>query len=53
LLSVPLTTIRQPCREIGLACVDTLLGRLAHPELPPRGILLRGELVVRHSTIRS
>jgi LacI family transcriptional regulator len=50
LLSVPLTTIRQPCRAIGMACVDTLLGRLAHPELPARAILLRGELVVRDST---
>ena len=50
LLSVPLTTIRQPCRAIGMACVDTLLGRLAHPDLPARAILLRGELVVREST---
>ena len=50
LLSVPLTTIRQPCRAIGMACIDTLLGRLAHPELPARAILLRGELVVRDST---
>lgn len=53
LLSVPLTTIRQPCRAIGMACVDTLLGRLAHPELPARAILLRGELVVRDSTAAS
>ena len=50
LLSVPLTTICQPCRAIGVACIDTLLGRLAHPELPARAILLRGELVVRDST---
>jgi len=50
LLSVPLTTIRQPCRAIGVACIDTLLGRLAHPELPPRAILLRGELILRDST---
>ena len=50
LLSGPLTTVRQPCRAIGIACIDTLLGRLAHPELPPRAIFLRGELVVRDST---
>lgn len=50
LLGVPLTTVRQPCRGIGLACVDTMIGRLRHPELPPRSILLRGELVVRAST---
>jgi LacI family transcriptional regulator len=50
LLPVPLTTIRQPCRDIGAACVDTMIGRLRHPELPARTILLRGELVVRQST---
>lgn len=50
LLSVPLTTIRQPCRSIGIACVDAMLGRLERPLLPPRSIHLRGELVVRSST---
>ncbi|HEY3762950.1 MAG TPA: GntR family transcriptional regulator [Verrucomicrobiae bacterium] len=53
LLSVPLTTIRQPCRAIGIACVDTLLGRMAHPGLPARAILLRGELVMRKSTTKN
>lgn len=53
LLSVPLTTIRQPCRAIGIACVDTLLGRMAHPGLPARAVLLRGELVMRKSTTKS
>ncbi|HEY1661839.1 MAG TPA: GntR family transcriptional regulator [Verrucomicrobiae bacterium] len=53
LLSVPLTTIRQPCRAIGVACVDTLLGRMAHPGLPARAVLLRGELVMRKSTSKS
>jgi len=51
LLSVPLTTVRQPCRAIGIACVDTMLGRLERPLLPPRSITLRGDLVVRASTI--
>jgi LacI family transcriptional regulator len=50
LLSVPLTTIRQPCRGIGIAGVDTMIGRLRHPELPPRTILLGGELLGRAST---
>lgn len=50
LLSVPLTTIRQPCRAIGVACVDAMLGRLDRPLLPPRSISLRGELVIRAST---
>lgn len=51
LLSVPLTTIRQPCRQIGIACVDAMLGRLERPLLPPRSIALRGELIVRASTV--
>ncbi len=50
LLPVPLTTIHQPCRSIGICCVDAMIGRLRHPELPPRSILLRGTLVVRQST---
>lgn len=50
LLPVPLTTIHQPCRSIGICSVDAMIGRLRHPELPPRSILLRGKLVVRQST---
>jgi GntR family transcriptional regulator, arabinose operon transcriptional repressor len=50
LLPVPLTTVRQPCRAIGVACVETLLSRLDRPSLPPRSVLLKGELVVREST---
>ena len=50
LLSIPLTTVRQPCRSIGIACVDAMLGRLDRPLLPPRTIHLRGDLVVRAST---
>ena len=50
LLSVPLTTVRQPCRAIGIACVDAMQSRLERPLLPPRFITLRGELVVRAST---
>jgi LacI family transcriptional regulator len=51
LLTTPLTTIRQPCRYLGITCIDAMLGRISHPELPPRTLLLRGELVVRASTM--
>ena len=51
LLSVPLTTVRQPCRAIGTTCLDALLGRMRHPELPARTILLPGELIARASTL--
>jgi GntR family transcriptional regulator, arabinose operon transcriptional repressor len=49
LLPVPLTTLRQPCREIGAAAVAALRERVARPDLPPRDILLHGTLVVRES----
>ena len=49
LLPVPLTTLRQPCREIGAAAVAALRERVARPDLPPRDILLHGTLVIRES----
>ena len=49
LLSVPLTTIRQPCREIGQTAVRTMQERINDPFLPPRQILLPVELVIRQS----
>lgn len=49
LLPVPLTTVRQPCREIGLAAMETMLARLARPRAPIRDVLLATTLVVRKS----
>jgi DNA-binding LacI/PurR family transcriptional regulator len=49
LLPVPLTTLRQPCREIGVAAMRAMIDRVAQPDLPPREILLHGTLVVRES----
>jgi GntR family transcriptional regulator, arabinose operon transcriptional repressor len=49
LLPVPLTTLRQPTRAIGDAALATMLQRVARPELPPREVLLHGELIVRDS----
>ena len=48
-LPVPLTTLRQPCREIGAAAVAALRERVARPDLAPRDILLHGALVIRES----
>jgi len=50
LLAVPLTTIRQPCREIGRAAMLALLERCSDQEIPAREILLPFELVVRQSS---
>ena len=49
LLSVPLTTIHQPCAAIGAVAVSTMLERLRNPTLPPRDIFLNFHLVVRES----
>jgi DNA-binding LacI/PurR family transcriptional regulator len=49
LLPVPLTTVHQPCREIGAAAVGAMLERIARPEMPIRDILLDSRLVIRDS----
>jgi len=49
LLPVPLTTVHQPCREIGVAAVAAMLERIGSPEMPRRDILLDCRLVVRES----
>jgi DNA-binding LacI/PurR family transcriptional regulator/DNA-binding transcriptional regulator YhcF (GntR family) len=49
LLPVPLTTVRQPCHEIGEAALRCMLERIDRPKGPIREILLDGQLVVRRS----
>ena len=49
LLPVPLTTLRQPCRDIGVAAMAAMLDRIAQPDLPARDILLHPTLIVRRS----
>jgi DNA-binding LacI/PurR family transcriptional regulator len=49
LLPVPLTTLRQPTRQIGDAAMTAMLERVARKDLPARDILLQAELVVRES----
>ncbi len=50
LLQSPLTTIHQPCLEIGSAALLAMFDRIAHPGLPSREFLLDFRLVVRNST---
>jgi GntR family transcriptional regulator of arabinose operon len=49
LLPVPLTTMRQPTRQIGDAALTTMLERVARRDLPARDVLLHCELIVRDS----
>jgi LacI family transcriptional regulator len=49
LLSAPLTTMHQPCREIAVVAFRAMLDRIADPALPPRGLALSPRLVVRES----
>ncbi len=49
-LDPPLTTIRQPVREMGLAAVSSLLDEIAGVKAPRTELLYRPELVVRRST---
>ncbi len=49
LLPVPLTTVHQPCTEIGAAAVAAMLQRLEKPDLTGRDILLDFRIIVRQS----
>ena len=49
LVSVPLTTIHQPCRDIAIIAFQTMMKRLAEPLLPVQSITLTPRLVVRES----
>ena len=49
LLPVPLTTLRQPSRQIGEAALSAMLERVSRKTLPARDILLDVQLVVRES----
>ena len=49
LLPVPLTTVHQPCREIGEAALAAMLARIGQPGMLARDILLECRLVRRAS----
>ena len=52
LMTPALTTVRQPCADIGETLFKTLLSRMRNPTAPAREILLPAPLVVRESTQR-
>jgi DNA-binding LacI/PurR family transcriptional regulator len=50
LLQTPLTTIHQPCQDLGATALLAMLNRIANPSAPSRDFLLDFQLVVRKST---
>lgn len=46
----PLTTVRQPILQMGMAAAETLMDLIAHPNHAPRHVLLPTELVIRESS---
>jgi DNA-binding LacI/PurR family transcriptional regulator len=49
LLPIQLTSMRQPCADIGRAAMAAMLERLANPEAAPRDVFLHCQLIVRQS----
>jgi DNA-binding LacI/PurR family transcriptional regulator len=49
LLTVPLTTMRQPCLEMGEMAIQLMLSRIGRADLPARDLALDCRLVVRQS----
>lgn len=49
LLPVPLTTMHQPCREIGRTATQTMQTRILHPDMARREVLLNAVLMIRES----
>ncbi len=49
LLTVPLTTMDQPCRDIALTAFNALQERLANPTLPARTLMVSPRIVIRES----
>lgn len=49
LLTIPLTTMEQPCRDVAITAFNALCERLKNPTLPPRTLMLTPRLVVRET----
>jgi DNA-binding LacI/PurR family transcriptional regulator len=50
ILQTPLTTIHQPCLDLGVAALGAMLDRASNPTMPARDFFVDFELVVREST---
>lgn len=52
-LRVPLTTYKQPCKDIAEEAIDLMFSRIHQPQQKARTVFLDGELIVRKSTAAS
>jgi LacI family transcriptional regulator len=48
---MPMTTIANPTREVGVAAFDFMMRRMQYPTDPPRQTLIPPRLVIRESTL--
>ncbi len=51
LISIPLTTYRQPCLDLATSAVNILIERIKNPHKPTTTHMINGELIIRQSTI--
>lgn len=49
LLTIPLTTMEQPCRDIAITAFNALRERIENPTLPARTLMLTPRMVVRET----
>jgi DNA-binding LacI/PurR family transcriptional regulator len=49
LLTIPLTTMQQPCRDIALTAFNCMRERIASPSMPARSIMLAPQMIVRET----
>lgn len=49
-LQTPLTTIHQPCLDLGAAALGAMLDRASYPTMPARDFLVDFQLIVRNSS---
>ncbi len=50
MLQTPLTTIHQPCLDLGATALSVMLDRISHPTMPVRDCLVDFTLVIRQSS---
>jgi GntR family transcriptional regulator of arabinose operon len=50
MLQTPLTTIHQPCLDLGAAALSAMRDRVSHPTMPARDLFVDFRLVIRRST---